>query len=139
MNNNLSSSFPEQSSSRNLEREKLDKQLEDLYAEWSELEHELMVLYRSRSKQTGELMKRAVSLFASQLFLSNQQPVPACWPACTATLSIKPVNLEERVEFICNNPAGFPAFRQLSNLIEELKKQYAASATKAIHCQKNRC
>lgn len=95
---------------------------------WREGEECLKTLFTKRSKDTLPLMKKSIAQVYMFLYWSNSMPVLLNSDnAQIDSLSIKPVNVGERMSFIRNNPTLFHSFIQLSQLFEEQHKQFAKS------------
>ncbi|BCB04496.1 YpoC family protein [Bacillus sp. KH172YL63] len=93
---------------------------------WKEEEEKLKSLFKSRSKHTGESMKREIAAFLMFLFWSNRQPVQLKdWERKIDSLPIKPVNAAERLSFIRSNASIYHAYVQLSQLFTEHHKLFA--------------
>ncbi|MFC7783580.1 MULTISPECIES: YpoC family protein [unclassified Rossellomorea] len=95
---------------------------------WGEGQKCLKTLFKERSKNTLHPMKKSISQFYMLLYWSNSLPVQLNSDISPINkLSIKPVNVVERMTFIRNNPNLFHSFIQLSQLFEEQHKQFAKS------------
>ena len=70
-------------------------------------------------------MVKALSLFMKLLFWSNGSPVTLNnLKKDLGNLSIKPINIVDRLSFIMENPSLYPSFLQLSELFVEQHKAY---------------
>lgn len=94
---------------------------------WSEVQRECQHFFKERKNKAAQhLMKEGSAIFLCALFWTNGQPVQLNeWARYTESFSIKPVNLNERLQFILENPTLYPAFVQLGELFTEWNKQYA--------------
>ncbi|MCA1063148.1 hypothetical protein QTG56_14090 [Rossellomorea sp. AcN35-11] len=100
--------------------------IEDILVRWGKEKELLASLFKERSMDTLDAMKRSIALFYMLLYWSNSQPVNLNQEDSRLDdLSIKPVNVIERMMFIRDNPTLFHAYIQLSQLFEEQHKQYA--------------
>ncbi|KPL59807.1 YpoC family protein [Rossellomorea vietnamensis] len=100
--------------------------VKDIIMEWEKEEDHLKGLFKSRSKGLLEWMRKSIGRFYVLLYWSNKQPVNLDnWQSSIEHFTLKPVNVIERLIFIRNNPALYHSFIQLSQLFEELYKQYA--------------
>lgn len=94
-----------------------------LLEEWREQKNALEAHFAVRNQKAAqEPMKIAIAIFLKLLFWTNGQPVD--FRAEPQELQIHPVNLKERLEFICKRPASYHAYVQLSELMAEMEKQY---------------
>ncbi len=97
-----------------------------LLKSWGEKEENLKNLFKSRTKDTLQIMKKAIAQFFMFMYWSNGQPVRLeGWESHIAHLSIKPVNVVERLIFIRMNATQYHSYIQLSQLFEEQHKHYA--------------
>lgn len=105
----------------------MDEEIRKLLAEWQTLKTELQQHHRNREgKQVIELMKKGIELFRQFLFYCNDFSGSAS-PNQEVSLSLvknKPVNGEERLDFITAKPGLFHSFVQLSELMMEQEKIY---------------
>jgi len=94
---------------------------------WEEEQKVLNSLFevRNRKEAQGPMMWSIV-YFLNCLFWSNGQRVPGVTKLREKyhSLSIKPINVEERLEFIIQKPSHYHSYIQLSELFTEFKKQY---------------
>jgi hypothetical protein len=94
-----------------------------LLEEWNQCKEQLASHFNNRDGERAEpLMKRAILLFEQFLFLSNsldqeEYSINNC--------KIKPVNVEERLDFIKSKPKLFHSYKQLAELFAEQEKQFA--------------
>lgn len=96
-----------------------------LLEEWKKLKNELVTLYSKRNLALVVVpMKQAIAIFIEMLFWTNGQPVR--FPLNhIQQLDIKPVNIQERIEFIISRPKLYHSFAQLSELFLEQEKHFA--------------
>ncbi len=95
-----------------------------LLAKWRELRHQLETLFASREFSAAMVpMKRSIAIFVEMLFWTNNKPVH--FPLENVReLNFKPVNVQERLEFIISRPILYHSFVQLSELMNEQEKQF---------------
>ncbi len=99
------------------------------FLEWKNIEKRLGELIRIREKQEMTvLMDKGLSLFAKQLLLVNNME-PISENVFSKELQIKPINVEERLNFIQGRQGSFHSYKQLVELFKELEKQYAKKAS----------
>lgn len=100
-----------------------NKAVERLLSEWKQCKDQLAAHFRNRDSEGAEpLMQRAILLFEQFLFLTNglnqdMHSIKDC--------KIKPVNTEERLDFIVSRPKLFHSYKQLAELFAEQEKQFA--------------
>ena len=92
-------------------------------SEWGQCKNELDHHFKNRdSDRALPLMKKAIELFEQLLVSSNSlSPDKYCIKDC----KIKPVNVEERLDFIVSRPKLFHSYKQLAELFAEQEKQFA--------------
>lgn len=96
-----------------------------LLEKWPMIKEELQALHHDRrQKEVLAWMEKGIGLFLQFLFWSNDQPVQLMESIPYDQLTIKPVNLRERLEFIMLQPKLHHSFIQLSELFEEQKKHF---------------
>jgi hypothetical protein len=99
------------------------------FQEWKNIERRLEELYKIREKlETAVLMDKGFSLFYTILKLVNNMD-PTFEKISIDELSIKPINVEERLGFIQGRKGSFHSFKQLAELFKELEKLYAKKAS----------
>jgi hypothetical protein len=93
---------------------------------WNEVQDFIKARFKLRDGSERLYMKRGVALFYMILYWSNSQPVVLDeWKMQMEGLSLKPVNIEERLSFIRDNPRLYHSYVQLSGLFQEQHKQFA--------------
>ncbi|WP_226672893.1 YpoC family protein [Rossellomorea aquimaris] len=98
----------------------------DIIREWKKEEVHIKALFKSRSKNVLESMRKSIGGFYLLLYWTNKQPVNLNnWETRVERFSLKPVNVVERLTFIRGNPALYHSYIQLVQLFEEQHKQYA--------------
>jgi malonyl CoA-acyl carrier protein transacylase len=97
--------------------------VEMVLREWGHCKVELDIHFKKRDSDSAlPLMKRAVKLFEQFLIISNSlSPDMYCIKSC----EIKPVNAEERLDFIVARPKLFHSYKQLAELFAEQEKLFA--------------
>ncbi len=106
---------------------KLDVYIPVIFKLWEEKHELLHALFEKRERQKAkEPMILSIALFLQLLFWANEMRVPSLkkWKDSVITLAHKPININERLEFIIDKPNHYHSFVQLSELFNELKKQY---------------
>ena len=94
-----------------------------LLQEWGTLKTSLTELFNSRDGVAIRLpMKRAIAFYIEFLHWTNG--VPVRFPLNFITLKSKPVNCQERLDFITSRPALYHSFIQLSELFTEQEKRF---------------
>ncbi|WP_088808580.1 MULTISPECIES: YpoC family protein [unclassified Listeria] len=82
--------------------------------------------FRAHEKPDSYLVQDALGIFLSILFWSNRKPVRLeNLNEALNELSIKPLNLEERLEYCLMRAHTFPGFKQLNELLLEQRKLIA--------------
>lgn len=97
--------------------------VERVLSEWRHSKDELDIHFQNRdSDKALPFMKRAIDLFEQFLISSNSlSPDKYCIKDC----KIKPVNVEERLDFIVSRPTLFHSYKQLAELFNEQEKLFA--------------
>lgn len=96
-----------------------------LLNEWENTKPLLEDFFSRRDiKQVEGPMKFGISLLIEFVYWVNEQPVQLSPAILQNNLSIKPVNLEERLSFILARPTLHHSYIQLSELMVEMEKQY---------------
>ncbi len=104
----------------------LDEAITMLLTEWEEVKGELENLFRHRDQKTAlNVMRTGIGLFIQFLYLTNEKQVIVSKLEPIESLEIKPVNVDERLEFIISRPNLYHSYRQLTELITEQGKLYA--------------
>lgn len=99
-----------------------------LIENWREVEPSIIELFKARDRKQALLpMKKMILTFIAMQFWTNSKPVPGLLKISDKVkeLTVKPVNVEERLEFILSSPNQYHAFTQLKTLFTELEKKYA--------------
>lgn len=95
-----------------------------LLEKWTILKEELKLLHQQRDQHTIlQEMKKGIALFIQFLFWSNNRPVQLN-PIPYDQMSFKPVNIQERLEFLIIRPRLYHSYVQLSELFEEQQKHF---------------
>ncbi|MBS8264654.1 hypothetical protein DYI25_09420 [Mesobacillus boroniphilus] len=103
-----------------------DQAVERVLGEWKQCKENLATHFKNRNSEKAlPLMERGIDLFEQFLFLSNSlnddlYAIKDC--------KIKPVNVEERLDFIVSRPKLFHSYKQLAELFAEQEKQFAKQA-----------
>ncbi|WNS82116.1 hypothetical protein RRU94_15285 [Domibacillus sp. DTU_2020_1001157_1_SI_ALB_TIR_016] len=102
-----------------------------LESAWAKMEQALDEKQRIRSKDVKEEVDALLAMFFMALFWVNGQPAaPVLWKEKQANFAVKPINFLERFTYIDNRPYTYMAYRQLIELMTELKKAAAVYAIK---------
>ncbi|MDT8859969.1 hypothetical protein N0O92_06965 [Alkalihalobacillus sp. MEB130] len=102
--------------------------LPQLFEWWKKEQEILECFYKQRqSSEAKEIMVVMIAVFIDALFWLNGRQVRRidCLGDDVKSLLYKPVNCEERLEFILNAPIKYPSFVQLKSMYQELNKKYA--------------
>jgi hypothetical protein len=92
---------------------------------WRKIKEHLNLLHHNREQESIlESMKTGVGMFIQLLFWSNEEPVNLMKPISISQLSSKPVNVQERLDFIIARPKLSHSFIQLSELMIEQEKHF---------------
>lgn len=84
------------------------KAIDPYFIQWEKLKIELQIAHHVRSKLTAALMEQGIRLFTALI------------EECEGEL--KPLNFQDRIDFISSHSANYAAFRQLDELFLEMKK-----------------
>ncbi|MFL8937016.1 YpoC family protein [Rossellomorea oryzaecorticis] len=97
----------------------------EVLAAWNEVQGMLKERFKSRDATAQIAMKKGIALFYMILFWGNSHPVVLNgWKLQIKDLSLKPVNIEERLSFIKENPHLYHSYVQLASLFQEQHKQF---------------
>ncbi|MBL4954170.1 hypothetical protein RCG24_03045 [Neobacillus sp. OS1-32] len=114
--------------------DQLNSTVTAILEEWKITKPKLEELFRKRDQKSAkQFMEKGIFLFKQFLFITNDLPVSIEQTIPYQQLTYKPVNLEERLEFIGSRPHLHHAYRQLAELMVELEKMYVKK-----QLQKNR-
>ncbi|MEH7093432.1 YpoC family protein [Neobacillus vireti] len=99
-----------------------------ILAEWGIIQSQLVPKFRARDqKDTKEWMEKGINLFLEFLYLTNHETFLSSNEISYDQFLYKPVNLEERIDFINSRPGLYHSYRQLSELMLEQEKQFVKS------------
>jgi len=102
-----------------------------LESDWVKMEQTLNEKQNARSKDVKREVDALLAMFFMALFWVNGQPAaPVQWREKQADFAVKPINFLERFTYIDNRPYTYMAYRQLIELMTELKKAAAVYAIK---------
>lgn len=98
----------------------------DAFDKWKELAEACKVIFAARRKNEADLfMRQGIALFFQVVFWMNEQPVVLRnWHEHLNRLSIKPINVTERLSFVELRFTHYASFIQLTELFLEAKKLY---------------
>ncbi|AZB43301.1 hypothetical protein CEF21_13870 [Bacillus sp. FJAT-42376] len=98
--------------------------IEHLFKAWSAAKEEQERRFQNkRGKADLALMGYSYSAFIACIHWINGQHAPSV-SSSIGPLTRKPVNVEDRLSYIMNNPLQFHSFIQLKQLFEELEKMH---------------
>lgn len=101
-------------------------QIPELLKKWEQLHADIKVLFEKRdSKNVRVPMEAGIQLLIEFIYLTNDLSLEKASDIAISSLSYKPVNIDERLQFLKLRPNIFPSFVQLNELFEEQKKLYA--------------
>ncbi|OXS80246.1 YpoC family protein [Domibacillus enclensis] len=99
---------------------------------WEQAVKQLEEKQLARSKDVKEEVDTLLALFFMALFWANNQPAaPVLWMEKEPDLMVKPINFLERFTYIDSRPYTYMAYRQLIELMTELKKASAVQLLKS--------
>jgi hypothetical protein len=101
-----------------------------LFHEWEKSGATLAELFRERKRKEAEpVLIKSLAYFIMALYWTNREPVTGLitLEKEVINLKIKPVNCVERLSYILGLPNHYHSFIQLTQLFEELKKQFQKS------------
>ncbi|MBC1473384.1 hypothetical protein HB852_01960 [Listeria grandensis] len=94
-----------------------------LAKQWKNIAQELDAAFKLRETPDMAIICDGIGIYLSMLFWSNRRPVQLDrLDAYIETLDLVPMNLQERLAFIMKRPDGYPAFKQLNELVQEQRK-----------------
>lgn len=94
-----------------------------LAKQWRNVVQELDASFKLREKPDLSIIRDGLGIYLSMLFWSNRRPVQLDeLDKHMKTLELVPMNLEERLHFIMDKSDGYPAFKQLNELVQEQRK-----------------
>ncbi|WP_409270447.1 YpoC family protein [Neobacillus sp. SCS-31] len=113
-----------------------DESVPKLFAAWECLREDISLAFKIREKASIlSAMRKGVGLFLHVLFWSNGQPVSLASMPGPFSLSVKPANCRDRIQFLIDRPGLFHSFIQLCELMDE---QYKHFQVKLAKVKKNR-
>lgn len=101
--------------------------IENILEQWKQEKDFLSNQFKNRTKAgVNESMAKSIDLFFEFLFTVNDKNVPNAFPTFDefSTVSVKPINLSERIDFIMAKQDQYHSFIQLCQLYDEFTKQY---------------
>jgi hypothetical protein len=99
--------------------------IQEIIAAWKVIKEEVGELFRKRNRNGAKpLMLAYIAHLLSALFWLNEKHVPGVENIFVfiSELSIKPLNVEERLQFMLESPDHYHSFIQLCQLYEEMEK-----------------
>lgn len=101
-----------------------DESVRNILIEWNKSKTKLAECFIKRDTEKAlPLMESAIELFREFLFSSNG--LEAVESLTYEECYIKPVNVNDRLNFISSRPRLYHSYIQLSELFAEQEKQYA--------------
>lgn len=95
-----------------------------IFNEWKKVKQNLFEFYEKRdSRGALQPMKKGTGLFLEAVYWSNHVPVKLNGMSFEK-LIVKPINVDERLQFIMNRPGHYHSFKQLSELMDEQEKHF---------------
>jgi hypothetical protein len=95
------------------------------YEIWNEVSRKIEKAFKEKNKpRIREEMREGISNLLKILYWSNKQPVKLNKLNEVDSLALKPVNCQERLFFLLQRPELFHSYIQLTQLMEEQKKQF---------------
>lgn len=107
-----------------------EKTVPYLFEEWEKNNQTLSSLFSARKrKEAKPIALTSLALFLMALNWVNEKPVESLinLEEYVKTLKIKPVNCIERLTYALNAPDHYHSYIQLTQLFEELNKQFQKS------------
>ncbi|HHW35906.1 MAG TPA: hypothetical protein GXX18_01175 [Bacillales bacterium] len=101
--------------------------LEEVFNQWYREKDGIAKFFRERNKQAAlEPMKKQIANFLDGLFEINNLQINSKDKITVQVdkLEIKPINSKDRLSFMIESPNHYHSFIQLTELFEELEKQY---------------
>jgi hypothetical protein len=106
----------------------VQKDIRPFFEKWETQKEELHMLFSQRkAKKAAPYMKQSAAMYISLLFWINGQPVRRLnqLQEDIADLTYKPINCAERLMFLLQQVSSYQSYIQLTELFNELRKQYA--------------
>ena len=107
--------------------EQIEESIPIVLEAWNKYKEDLASKFQKRDRKAASgTMVQSIVFFISILFWINKRHVAVLlnWEHDAQNLEIKPINTIERLTFIVDKPNHYHSFVQLSQLFEELTKQY---------------
>lgn len=103
-----------------------EEAIKKIIQDWQECHNKVAELFQARkNKDAKPLMVKGISLFIKLLFWSNEVPVDLSnLDGRLEMLVAKPVNIQDRLQFLMVRPTLHHSFIQLSELMIEQEKIY---------------
>lgn len=82
--------------------------------------------YSEKKRYDNEAILKCLSLLIAGLYWANSKPVTSLDPMVlgNSSITLKPINCQERLLFVVENRTKYHAFIQLQQLFDELEKIY---------------
>ncbi|MCF6137541.1 YpoC family protein [Pseudalkalibacillus berkeleyi] len=124
---------------RNKDEVDFNKLVQHVFKLWKVQKVEISKHFKARDRKSAKpLMIEGIGWFVNLMFWTNDQLLTRLTEITddAAHLLLKPVNAKERLSYIFQFPDQFHAFIQLSELYEELEKQWYIAIRKKQHIDK---
>lgn len=125
---------------RNIDEVDFNKLIQHIFKLWKLQKAELSKHFKVRDRRSAKpLMVEGIGWFVNVMFWTNDTllvRLTGIIEDCSQ-LPLKPMNVNERLAYILQVPDQFHAFIQLSELYEELEKQWYIANRKKQHIDKN--
>ncbi|WP_102345811.1 YpoC family protein [Bacillus sp. Marseille-P3661] len=106
---------------------KIDYYAPIIFQKWLSEKDLIAAFFRNRDKaNASQPMIQHIANMIDIIYWINGRPITSLDNITVELqeLSIKPINCQERIEFLLDNPVHYHAFIQLSELYVEIRKQY---------------
>lgn len=104
-----------------------EKGLQEIISRWEHLHSKLEKQFQQKKQVEENKMIEGISLLIKFVFWTNGEPVNLKEiEEKLLMFHIKPININDRLQFILSRPFAFHTFKQIHELMGEQQKQYAA-------------
>ncbi|WP_456278583.1 YpoC family protein [Bacillus sp. AK128] len=107
--------------------------VDEVIRQWGDHSSKVRELFNLRQREEAKpLMIQSIAYYLLALAWTNNYPLESLvhWKEECNRYKTQPVNGAERLEYIINNPDHYHSFLQLTELFEELNKQFQLSIIK---------
>ncbi|MGP7816030.1 YpoC family protein [Niallia sp. 01092] len=113
------------------EKQNIELCVTETIKQWQTLKEEIGISIKNEHKQETRIkMIQGIGYFLQSLYWTNELPVSFESGLISQEISIKPINVGERLTFILSRLNGYHSFKQLEALFMELEKQFAIKKIK---------